>query len=83
MIWITKAQEWRENYQILFLYYDYDFFYPQKDWILLIQDSFLSFKDDIYKNVLPPLKVLSEADKKEMLSSLNKLDFNIKNLKAA
>ena len=45
--------------------------------------SFMTEKDEIYKNVLPPLKLLSEADKKEMLSSLNKLDFNIKNLKAA
>jgi len=45
--------------------------------------SFMTEKDEIYKNVLPPLKLLSEADKKEMLSSLNKLDFNITNLKAA
>ncbi len=45
--------------------------------------SFMSKKDKIYKNILPPLKLLSEADEKEMLSSLNKLDFNITNLKAA
>ena len=45
--------------------------------------SFMSEKDAIYKNVLPPLKLLSEIDKKEMLSSLKKLDFNITNLKAA
>ena len=45
--------------------------------------SFMSEKDTIYKNVLPPLKLLSEIDKKEMLSSLKKLDFNITNLKAA
>jgi len=45
--------------------------------------SFMTEKDEIYKNVLPPLKLLSEADKKEMLSSLNKLDFNITNLKTA
>ena len=45
--------------------------------------SFMLDKDEIYKNVLPPLKLLSEADKQEMLSSLNKLDFNITNLKAA
>ncbi len=43
--------------------------------------SFMAEKDEIYKNVLPPLKLISEADKKEMLSSLNKLDFNITNLK--
>ena len=45
--------------------------------------SFMLDKDKIYKNVLPPLKLLSEADKQEMLSSLNKLGFNITNLKAA
>ena len=45
--------------------------------------SFMSDKNEIYKNVLPPLKLLSEADKKELISNLNKLDFNIENLKAA
>jgi len=45
--------------------------------------SFMSEKNEIYKNVLPPLKLLSETDKKELLLNLKKLDFNIKNLKAA
>ena len=45
--------------------------------------SFMSNKDEIYKNVLPPLKLLSENDKKELLSNLNKLDFNIENFKTA
>ena len=45
--------------------------------------SFMSEKNKIYKNVLPPLKLLSETDKKELISNLNKLDFNIENLKAA
>ena len=44
--------------------------------------SFMSDKNEIYKNVLPPLKLLSETDKKELFSSLKKLDFNIENLKA-
>ena len=44
--------------------------------------SFMSEKNKIYKNLLPPLKLLSEKDKKELLSNLNKLDFNIENLKA-
>ena len=43
----------------------------------------MSEKDEIYKNAIPPLKLLSETEKKEMLSNLKKLDFNIKNLKAA
>ena len=45
--------------------------------------SFMSEKNEIYKNVLPPLKLLSENDKKELLLNLKKLDFNIENLKAA
>ena len=44
--------------------------------------SFMAEKNEIYKNVLPPLKLLSEINKKELLSILKKLDFNIKNLKA-
>jgi len=43
--------------------------------------SFMSEKSEIYKNVLPPLKLLSEINKKELLSILKKLDFNIKTLK--
>ena len=45
--------------------------------------SFMSEKNEIYKNVLPPLKILSEADKKELFSNLKKLDFNIQNSKVA
>jgi len=45
--------------------------------------SFMSDKNEIYKNVLPPLKLLSETDKKELLLQLKKLDFSIENLKAA
>ena len=36
--------------------------------------SFMSEKNEIYKNVLPPLKLLSEADKKELLLNLKKLE---------
>ena len=43
----------------------------------------MSEKNEIYKNLLPPLKLLSETDKKELFSNLEKLDFNIENLKAA
>ena len=43
----------------------------------------MSEKNEIYKNVLPPLKLLSEADKKELLLNLKKLDFNIENLETA
>ena len=44
--------------------------------------SFMSEKNEIYKNVLPPLKLLSETDKHELFLNLKKLDFNIENLKA-
>tara|TARA_Y100000590_G_C15599988_1_gene969621 strand:+ start:287 stop:1171 length:885 start_codon:yes stop_codon:yes gene_type:complete len=45
--------------------------------------TFMSQKNDIYNNILPPLKLLSEKDKIEFFSKLDKLNFNIKNLKAA
>ncbi len=45
--------------------------------------SFMSEKNEIYKNVLPPLKLLSEDDKRELFLQLKKLDFKIENLKAA
>ncbi len=45
--------------------------------------SFMSEKNKIYNNILPPLKLLAETDKKELLSNLSKLEFNVKNLKAA
>ena len=45
--------------------------------------SFMSEKNEIFNNVLPPLKLLSETDKKVLILNLKKLDFNINNLKAA
>ena len=42
----------------------------------------MSQKDKIYENVLPILSLLSENDKKKLFEDLNKLDFNINNLKA-
>ncbi len=45
--------------------------------------SFMSEKNEIFKNVLPPLKLLSEEDKKQLILSLKKLDFDIQTLKIA
>ena len=45
--------------------------------------SFMSQKNEIYKNILPPLKLLSENDKTELISNLKKLNFNIQNLETA
>ena len=43
--------------------------------------TFLSKNDDSYNNLLPPLSLLSENDKKKLFEDLGKLDFNIDNLK--
>tara|TARA_B100001769_G_C22061359_1_gene570848 strand:+ start:289 stop:1173 length:885 start_codon:yes stop_codon:yes gene_type:complete len=45
--------------------------------------SFMSDEDDIYKNLLPPLSLLAEKDKKRLISELNKLNFKLESLKAA
>ena len=45
--------------------------------------SFLSEQDIIYKNLLPPLSILNNSDKKKLIDDLDKLNFNIKTLKAA
>ncbi len=45
--------------------------------------TFMSQKNEIFNNILPPLKLLDENDKNELLLSLKKLNFNIENLKAA
>ena len=45
--------------------------------------SFLSIKDENFKNILPPLILLSQEKQKELLDKLNKLEFVIeKNLAA-
>ena len=38
-------------------------------------------KDKIFENILPTLCLLSEKDKKILFEDLDKLDFNINNLK--
>ena len=43
--------------------------------------TFMSKKDKIYENILPILSLLSENDKKKLFEGLDKLDFNINNLK--
>ena len=37
--------------------------------------SFMSFENEIYKRVLPPLSLLSESQQKEMMSRLKELEF--------
>ena len=44
--------------------------------------TFLSQKDKSYQNLLPILSLLSENDKKNLFEELDKLEFNINNLKA-
>ena len=45
--------------------------------------SFMSDKDEIYKNVLPPVSLLSIKDKRQLIEDLNKLNFKLESLKAA
>ena len=43
--------------------------------------SFMSDEDEIYKNVLPPVSLLSEKDKQQLIEDLNKLNFKLGSLK--
>jgi 4-hydroxy-tetrahydrodipicolinate synthase len=43
--------------------------------------SFMSDEDEIYKNVLPPISLLSENDKKQLIEDLNKLNFRLGSLR--
>ena len=45
--------------------------------------TLMSEKNQVYQNLLPPLKLLNELEKKELLSKLKKLNFNMEILKAA
>ena len=45
--------------------------------------SFMSDKDEVYKNILPPLSLLNKKDKKKLIEDLNKLNFKLGTLKAA
>ena len=45
--------------------------------------SFMSNEDKIYKNVLPPVSLLSEKDKIQLIENLNKLNFTLESLKRA
>jgi len=45
--------------------------------------SFMSEEDKIYKNVLPPVSLLNEKDKQQLIENLNKLNFTLKSLRIA
>ena len=45
--------------------------------------SFMSDEDEIYKNILPPVSLLGEKDKAQLIEGLNKLNFKLGSLKAA
>ena len=44
--------------------------------------SFMSDEDEIYKNVIPPVSLLNEKNKKQLIKDLNKLNFKLGSLKA-
>ena len=43
----------------------------------------MSDEDEIYKNVLPPVSLLNEKDKNQLIMDLDKLNFKLGSLKAA
>ena len=43
--------------------------------------SFMSDADEIYKNVLPPISLLSKKNKQQLIEELNKLNFTLESLK--
>ena len=45
--------------------------------------SFMSDQDDCYKNVVPPVSLLNEKDKKQLVEDLGKLNFTLGTLKVA
>ena len=45
--------------------------------------TFYMEKENIYKNLLPPLSILSNRDEKELISNLEKINFSIKSLATA
>jgi 4-hydroxy-tetrahydrodipicolinate synthase len=45
--------------------------------------TIMSDEDEIYKNVLPPISLLNEKDKQQLIKDLNKLNFKLGSLEAA
>ena len=45
--------------------------------------SFMLDEDEIYKNVIPPVSLLSNKDKQQLIEDLNKLSFKLKSLKVS
>jgi len=45
--------------------------------------SFMSDEDIIYKNLLPPLSLLSKKDEKKLTTDLNRLNFSLESPRAA
>ena len=45
--------------------------------------SFMADEDDIYKNILPPISLLSDKEKIRLTEELNKLNFTLESLKSS
>jgi len=45
--------------------------------------SFFMNENRMYENILPPLSLLNSSDRKKLFEDLNKLNFNLKETKAA
>jgi 4-hydroxy-tetrahydrodipicolinate synthase len=45
--------------------------------------TYFSKKETYYKNLLPPLSILNTRDESDLINNLEKLNFSLKNNKAA
>ena len=45
--------------------------------------TFCSYKNEIYKNILPPLRLLDKSEKKDLIETLKNLNFKTKSSMAA
>ena len=45
--------------------------------------TFCSQENKVYRNILPPLRLLNKAEEKNLIESLKNLNFTIKSPKAA
>ena len=55
----------------------------QYQMLCFIDSDIIIEKNSIYKNLLPPLKLLDETEQNDLLSNLKKLNFDMEVLKAA
>ena len=90
---LNKAKENNLENQVQFKLADYRELNDKFDRIVSVgmfehvgrkfYNTFFSDQDSIYKNILPPLSLLSNDDKNKLILDLKKLNFNLETIKAA